>query len=271
VVLENPLLPDIARCEQVAVHGDAVRVEAPSDLHEPAPPRPAGAATLRAAHHARAFIDDGCAIQSGIGEAPARVIDALGDARGLRIRSGIASGGYRKLFECGAVADADHIAGIAWGDRSFLQWLAAEDPIAFAGVGRTHDIPALAREEKFTAINSAIEVDLFGQANVEWLGGRAVSGIGGALDFAQAAALSPQGRSLIVLPSVTASGASRIVARLSGPSVSLPRGLVDIVVTEHGAADLRGLSTAARAKALAGIAAPEHAEPLLAAARTIEG
>jgi acyl-CoA hydrolase len=106
-------------------------------------------------------------------------------------------------------------------------------------------------------VNSALEVDLFGQCNLEIAGGRAVSGAGGATDFSRAARMSPGGISIVALPASFGAGRSRIVARLGTDSVaSLARTEVDVIVTEEGAADLRGKSVFERAEAICGIASP---------------
>jgi acyl-CoA hydrolase len=83
------------------------------------------------------------------------------------------------------------------------------------------------------AINSAIEVDLTGQVNAEVAKGSYLGAVGGALDFVRAANHSPGGVSLMLLP------AARIVDKLQGP-VSTPRSEAGVIVTERGAADLRG-------------------------------
>jgi len=91
----------------------------------------------------------------------------------------------------------------------------------------------LARQQRFIAVNSAVEVDLTGQINGELAGDSYVGAVGGALDFVRAANASRGGASIVLLP------AKRIVERLSGP-VSVPRSEAGIIVTERGAADLRG-------------------------------
>ncbi len=119
------------------------------------------------------------------------------------------------------------------------------------------------RKPCFTAVNSALEIDLFGQVNLEWQGGKLVSGVGGAPDFARAAAMSTNGRAMILMPATARGGSiSRIVPRLAAPAVSLPRSAVDTIITEHGTADLRALSLDERADALIAIAAPERRDAL---------
>ena len=138
-----------------------------------------------------------------------------------------------------------------------MRWTA--ETFEFADATETHGAAALAGVERLHAINSALEVDLFGQANVEWLGGRRESGLGGGPDFAMAARRSGGGRGILALPSTAGGGAvSRIVARLDPDALSIPRNETDLIVTEHGVADPRGAGPDARAHALIAIAAPAH-------------
>ncbi len=121
----------------------------------------------------------------------------------------------------------------------------------------------MAGTPRFTAINSALEVDLFGQVNVEWRDRRLFGGLGGAPDFARAARRSEGGRSILALPATAKGGrVSRIVPRLTTPTISLSRDDADLIITEHGAADLRGADVQTRARRLIGIAAPDQREGL---------
>ena len=109
------------------------------------------------------------------------------------------------------------------------------------------------------SINSAIEVDLTGQVVADSIGHRVYSGVGGQMDFIRGAALAPEGRSIIALPSTAAGGsASRIVSAIrEGAGVVTTRAHVRTVVTEWGVAELFGLSLRERAKALIAIAHPD--------------
>ena len=211
-----------------------------------------------------ALIPDRAAIQTGIGGAPAAAVGRLTGRRGLVVRSGMVTEGYRTLFEAGALDPlAEHVTGLAFGSDDFMRWAAAS--FVFADATVTHGAAVLAATPRLFALNSALEVDLFGQANLEWRGGRLASGLGGAPDFASAARRSSGGRAVLALPSSAKGGAiSRIVARLDAPTVSIPRDLTDLVITEHGVADLRGTSLDERAEALIAIAGPSH-RPALAA------
>ncbi|HWE98900.1 MAG TPA: acetyl-CoA hydrolase/transferase C-terminal domain-containing protein [Caulobacteraceae bacterium] len=214
------------------------------------------------------LIPDGAAIQTGIGGAPARALFALCARRGLRVRSGMVTPGYQALDEAGALdPDAEHVTGMALGPEAFMQWAAGR--FVFADARRTHGAAGLAATKALHTINSALEVDLFGQTNLEWRGGRLYSGLGGAPDFARAARRSPGGRAILALPATARGGASRIVARLAAPSVGLARDDADLVVTEFGVADLRGADLDERAARLTAIAAPAHRAPLAAAWREV--
>ena len=117
--------------------------------------------------------------------------------------------------------------------------------------------------KNFVSINSALEVDLTGQVGAEELNGVPVSAIGGQPDLVRAAHRSDGGHAIIALPSSAKHGKfSRIVSKLSGP-VTTARSDVDVVVTENGAADLRGKDLGQRRQALISIAAPNFQEDLM--------
>ncbi|HEY5107544.1 MAG TPA: acetyl-CoA hydrolase/transferase C-terminal domain-containing protein [Caulobacteraceae bacterium] len=215
-------------------------------------------AHLAIAAHVADLIEDGASIQSGIGAAPAAIVAALTSRKRLVIRSGMVTEGYRALAAAGALAgDAAHVTGLAFGSEAFMRW--AAENLTFADARVTHGAASLARTARLVAINSALEVDLFGQGNIEWRSGRLVSGLGGAPDFARAARHCVGGRAILALPATASGGkVSRIVARLSSPTVSIPRDDTDLVATEHGVADLRATDLDVRAHALIAIAAPEH-------------
>ncbi|HEY2178909.1 MAG TPA: acetyl-CoA hydrolase/transferase C-terminal domain-containing protein, partial [Caulobacteraceae bacterium] len=253
----HPGLPRPARGPTIPFAALDVAIEADGPLitgDEPAPSPDQTAIAERIA----ALVPDGAAIQTGIGGAPAAAVAKLVGHRGLVIRSGMVTDGYGALDEAGALAsDRDHITGLAYGSPEFMVWAARR--LVFADAMVTHGAASLAQISRLWAINSALEVDLFGQGNIEWREGVLVSGLGGAPDFARAARLSDGGRAILALPATAAGGRiSRIVPRLTAPTVSLPRDDVDLVITEHGVADLRGASLEARAQALIAIAAPRH-------------
>jgi acetyl-CoA hydrolase len=192
---------------------------------------------LRIARHAAALVPDGATIECGIGVLPNAVVAALGGRRGLRYHSGLV---------CDAVVDLEPehcVGGALIGTKRLFDWARGNERLRVCSSDITHGWASLARIARFVAINSAVEVDLTGQINGEVARGSYVGAVGGALDFVRAANQSPEGLSITVLP------ASRIVERLSGP-VSVPRSEAGVVVTEHGAADLRGCTLSERERRL---------------------
>jgi acyl-CoA hydrolase len=217
----------------------------------------AGEAAPEIAAHAASLVPDGATLQIGIGRLPDQVLARLGAWRNLTLHAGIVTVSALALLESGGAQRI--VAGIAMGDEEFYRRIAEADGVAFRPVSLTHGPEGLRDIQKFVALNTALEVDLFGQANCEIEKGRLRSSFGGINDFLRAAQVSPGGFSVLMLP------AARIVASIGDPGlVSVQRGDVDIVVTEHGIADLRGLGLDTRATALIAIAAPERREELAA-------
>jgi Acetyl-CoA hydrolase/transferase C-terminal domain len=126
----------------------------------------------------------------------------------------------------------------------------------------THDFGRISAIDRFVACNTALQVGFDGSVNIERVGGRTITSIGGHADFCAAAVRSVGGLSIIALPATNRRGESSIVPVVD--TVSTPRCDVSAVVTEHGVADLRGVGDRDRVRLLVGVAAPEHRERLLA-------
>lgn len=221
------------------------------------------------AAHVAALVEDGDTIQIGVGSLPAAVLTALSGHRDLGYHAGMLTDGVLRLVEKGVVTgrrkEVDTglvVTGTAMGSGDLYARLGAM-PVEFRAASRTHAPDVLARLSRLVSINSALEVDLTGQVGAEVAGGRHLGAVGGQADFSGAAARTGA-RSIIALRS-TAGGASTVVPGLRGP-VTTARADVDVVVTEHGAAHLRGCGLAERARRITAIAAPEHREALLRAA-----
>ena len=226
-----------------------------------APPVAPGETERRIAEHVAALVRDGDTIQLGVGALPEAIMRALGGHRELGVHSGMISDGVLDLIEAGVVTNARKpadrnltVTGAALGSRRLFEALGRREEIVFRPVSSTHAPATLASVGRLCAINSAVEVDLSGQANAEAVDGRLLGAVGGQVDFLRGAAACG-GTPVLALP------AKRIVRRLSGP-VSTARSDVDWVVTEHGARSLRGLTDAERAAALLELAGPESAERL---------
>ncbi|MDR6834103.1 MULTISPECIES: acetyl-CoA hydrolase/transferase C-terminal domain-containing protein [unclassified Sphingopyxis] len=236
--------------------------EAPEgfDTESDAAPDPVAEAI---AAHVAPLIRDGATLQMGVGKIPGAILRALTGRRGLRIHSGLIVDEVVDLLEAGALAPGQPVtAGVAIGSRRLYK--AIEGPeFVFRPASFTHDRAIIAGIRNFVAINSALEVDLFGQAFSECGPKGLMSGPGGAPDFV-AGARDGGGLRIIAFPASASGGR---ISRISLPGaargpVTLGRMDTDIVATEFGAADLRGLSYDARAQALVAIADPQHREAL---------
>lgn len=230
--------------------------------------------TTAVAENVATLIDDGAALQMGLGKVPMALSLALTNHRRLRLHSGLLSDGMLALAERGALdPDFPHTGCAVVGSTALYDALVALRWLHLKGCDFTHDLGVMRNVEGLVAVNSALEVDLFGQCNLEYADERGVSGAGGAPDFARGARISPNGKSVIALNATARGGASsRIVSCLSPPHVaSLSRTDVDFVVTEYGAAELTGKGADARADALIQVAAPAHRDRLQAEWRRFKG
>lgn len=240
----------------------------------PARPHPDEAAVAR---NVAALVEDGATIQTGIGSLPDAIALQLMDRRDLGFHSGAMGDGVGALIRAGVITNARKtvdagisVAACLMGGPT-LNLLADRNPaLQLRSVDYTHSPAVLASIDRLVTINAAIEVDLTGQVNAEVAGGVYVGAVGGAIDFARGAKASRGGLPVIALPSRTAgrTGTSRIVARLNGP-VSTPRGDGCIFVTEHGVADLRGLSLRQRVAKMVAVAHPDERERLEREAREL--
>lgn len=208
------------------------------------------------------IVPDGATLQTGLGKIPDAVLRALSGHRNLRLHSGLIGDGALALVRSGAMAPGrSALAGVAIGSAELYEALDHEH-FQFRPVTVTHDPVTLASIDRLVTINSAMEVDLYGQVHAEASARGFMSGPGGAGDYARGARASNGGLRIIALPA-EAGSISRIVPAGQGHGpVSLSRFDVDIVVTEHGIADLRNTGHEARAQALIAIAAPNHREAL---------
>lgn len=208
-------------------------------------------------------------VQLGVGAIPDATLEALSDVPGIRLHSGMLSDALTDFLDRNPSAPI--VTGEVCGTASLYERLDDEPRVSFQPTTRTHHLPHLSGLERFVSINSAVEVDLWGQVNGEMVDGQQISGVGGSLDFVEAARYSDGGLSVMALRS-KARDRSRIVPRFAaGTAVTMPRFIVDVVVTEHGAARLTGLTLEERAEALIEIAAPEFRTELRAAAHESAG
>jgi acetyl-CoA hydrolase len=216
----------------------ALLVEASYDPASP-PAARSGEIEQSIAQHAAGYVPDGASLEFGLGSLPDVVCAALPGKKNLSVHSGTIADGVVDLMQRGVMVKT--VCGQLIGTRKLFDFARENSALTLRSTEYTHDHRVLAGIERFVAINSALEVDLTGQVNAEVAKGSYLGAVGGALDFMRAASQSPGGVSLLLLP------AARIVADLSGP-VSTPRSEAGVIVTERGAADLRGCSLKERVR-----------------------
>jgi acyl-CoA hydrolase len=239
-------------------------------------PAPIGEIDQAIARIAAGYIEDGAVLQIGIGAVPDAILRLLHDRRDLGVHSGMIGDGLVDLVEAGVVSNARKpidpgvsITTTLIGSRRLYDFAHRNPRIAVRSSGYTHDAAVLARLPKLVTINSAVEVDLSGQVNAEQSGSQYLGGTGGQVDFVRAGMRSRGGHAIIALPATAKNGKlSRITAALSGP-VTTARTDVDVIVTEFGAAELKGQTLAERARRLIAIAHPHFREELERAAYAI--
>lgn len=220
--------------------------------------------------HTAAYIPDGAVLETGIGTVPDAILSALHGHRDLGVHTGTIGDSIIALMDSGAVTNLRKpidigisVTGVLFGSERLFSFAHENKAIRLSPVRYTHSASVMAHFDNLFAINSAVEVDLTGQVNAEVSDSAYIGAVGGQVDFVRAAANSASGRSIIALPSTAQSGArSRIVARLSGGVTTTPRSDADIVVTEWGAAELRGQTIPERVRRMTAIAHPSFREQL---------
>jgi acyl-CoA hydrolase len=223
------------------------------------------------------YIEDGAVIQVGIGAVPDAILRLLHDRRDLGVHSGMIGDGLVDLVEAGVITNSHKpidpgvsITGALIGTKRLYEFVDRNPKIGMRSSSYTHNEAVLSRLTRLVTINSAMEVDLTGQVNAEQSGAQYLGGTGGQVEYVRAGSRSPGGHSVIALPATAKGGKiSRIAVALSGP-VTTARSDVDVIVTEFGAAELKGQTLAERARRLVGIAHPDFREELDRAAHVIQ-
>ncbi len=232
------------------------------------PPPPIDEGERRIARMVANLISDGAILQTGVGSIPDAVLHELASnpPRDLGIHTGIFTDGVVELAATGNVTNATKphsyrkmATAMAWGTPALYEYLDDNEDVEFRSCSFTHDAKVLLEMEHLYAINSALQIDLTGRVNAEYLNGRVISAPGGLPDFAAAARSAAKGYSIIALRSTSRDGKTSNITSAFGPDVpvTLPPGELDFVVTEFGIADLRSLSPSGWAKALINVAHPD--------------
>ncbi|RUR14887.1 4-hydroxybutyrate--acetyl-CoA CoA transferase [Legionella septentrionalis] len=219
-------------------------------------------------------VPDGATIQLGIGGIPNAICESLVHHKDLGIHTELFCSGMVDLIEQGVVTGlckklnrGKHVYTICLGDKRTYDFIDDNASVEAYPVSYVNNFNTISQFKNFMSINSAVQVDFFGQINAEFIGGRTYSGVGGQNDFVRGALASEGGRSFIAFSSTAKKGTvSRIVPIINKAATDL-RMDAHYIVTEYGIVDVKGLTTAQRTKALIGIAHPKFREELLSIAK----
>lgn len=261
----NPELPWTCGDSTVHVSDIDFLVEGSHPIPSTAPAAPSDA-EIALATNVVGLVPDHAVVQVGMGSVATAILEKLAERSHIKIHAGLLSDGVIALArsESLAMVSSPIIAGAFYGSEALYEFIDRNPRIAMKPVEYTHNSEVIGRYRSFVSINSALEVDLGGQANAEIVKGLPISGAGGQGDFIHGAALSPGGKSVVALTSTTRDGRrSKIVVKIADPGiVTTPRTDIDFVVSEFGVAELRGKGLRERAEALLSIADPQFAQVL---------
>jgi acyl-CoA hydrolase/GNAT superfamily N-acetyltransferase len=225
------------------------------------------------------IVEDGDTLQVGYGSMPNAALSCLFEKRHLGVHTELMTDGIVDLMKAGAVDNSRKtlnrgktVAAFCMGHKSTYEFLHDNPTVEFRPVDFTNNPLNIARNHAMTAINSAVEIDLTGQATAESLGKIFFSGMGGQADFMRGAPLSREGKTILAMQSTAQDESiSRVVPFLGeGAGVTLTRGDVQYVVTEYGIAYLHGKNIRERAMELISIAHPKFRGWLLEEAKKLK-
>ena len=217
------------------------------------------------------LVEDGSTLQLGIGTIPDAVLKFLGDKKDLGIHSEMFSDGVVDLYQKGVITGANKrldkgkmVAAFLMGSKKLYDFVDDNPDVMMRTVDYVNNPAVICQNPKVVSINSCLQVDFNGQVNSESMGTKQFSGIGGQLDYVRGAAMCPDGKAILAMPSTAKHGeVSRIVPVFEpGTTVTTTRTDVHYIVTEYGVANLRAKSLRERARLLINIAHPKFRDQL---------
>lgn len=220
--------------------------------------------------HCAELIEDGATLQMGIGAIPNAVLAQLGNHKNLGIHTEMFADGVLPLVRKGVINGeakktdpGKMVSTFLMGSQEVYNFIDDNPGVLMMDVGYTNDPYVISQNDRFVAINSAIQVDLTGQVCADSIGTKFWSGVGGQVDFVYGASLSKGGKAIIAMPSITTKGVSKIAPVLdTGAGVVTTRNHIHWLVTENGAVDLYGKTLQERARLVISIAHPSAQEEL---------
>jgi len=225
-------------------------------------PRTPDAAAVTIGEHVAAHAKEGCTLQMGIGQLPDASLTPMLKLRRLGVWTEMLSDGVVSLERAGALDPERKVtATFMFGSPELYEWANDNARLVMRRTEIVNDPARIAAQSAMLSINTALEMDLFAQANASYVRGRIYSGFGGQPDFVSGALHSPGGQAIIALRSWhDKSDVSNIVPLLHVPICTFQH---SVVVTEQGEAALFGRSQHAQARLLIEHAAHPRAREAL--------
>ncbi len=230
----NPDMPWTSGDALVAVDAVDLAIEVQEPLGSPKPRSP-GAVEVAIGERVAGLVADRSTLQLGIGGIPDATLAGLTARRHLRLWTEMLSDGVLDLEKSGALdPDVPLVASFLFGSPELYEWAHDNPRLHMVRTEITNDPARIAEQPLMTSVNSALQIDLYAQANASWVKGRIYSGFGGQSDFVVGALHSTGGQAIVALPSWhPRADRSTIVPVLDGPATSFQHSWV---VTEQGAA-----------------------------------
>lgn len=230
------------------------------------------------ARHISSLIDDGSTLQTSLGVTNEAIMYCLSDKNDIGVHSQYLSDGLMRLFSLGVITNKKKginngklVAGSAVGSKLLYNFIDDNPCIEFHPSDYINNPSIIARHNAMISLNTATAIDLTGQVAADALPFNNYTGINGLLDFTRGAAMSPNGKSILMMTSTCEDdNKSRIVPMLSDLSVVVPRGDVHYVATEYGVVNLFGKTLQERATALISIAHPDFRDELFTRAKELD-
>jgi acyl-CoA hydrolase len=264
----NPRMPYTYGDSVMALEEFDYAIEADEPLSTPAPRAP-GDVARTIGERVAGLVPEHATLQLGIGAVPDAVLDSLRARGGLAVWSEMFSDGVLALEKAGALAaDPPITASFAFGTEELYDWVDRNPRIRMLRTEKTNDPGLIARQPRLVSINSALQVDLFAQANAARVRGTIYSGFGGQTDFVVGALHSPGGHAIIALPSWhPKADVSTVIPRLAGPVTSFQH---SYIVSEQGVATIWGHDAGTQARQMVDhVAHPDIRDELRVAGRAL--
>ncbi|MFG1855758.1 acetyl-CoA hydrolase/transferase family protein [Actinomadura geliboluensis] len=244
----NPRMPYTFGDAVMAVDEIDYAIESDEPLANPVP-RPPGDTAREIGGRVAALVPERATLQLGIGAVPDAVLASLLGRRGLGIWSEMFSDGVLALEKAGTLdPDTPITASFAFGGEELYDWADRNERVRMLRTEKTNDPSLIARRPRLVSVNSALQVDLYAQANASRVRGVVYSGFGGQTDFVVGALHSPGGRAIIALPSWhPRADVSTVIPRLAGPVTSFQH---SFIVSEQGTATIWGHDSLSQAQQL---------------------